>query len=206
MLRRLGLGIATSIALRRSDGSYGDEFGFDFEENEKKIRNDLKRKLNVDDYEWEVYYDCIILRLKKDVFKKYIHELIKECEPLVHCTILDDIKKGKVKLDENFNQENYPLEIEQYTDSDEDHDIGDFYQKWNNKAELPNYFTFPERWLIKNRNLKEEIHIEINYIVIAEMFKFLYLEEENELLGVMNNIKDSYFKNYLAKNMFFLVM
>ena len=117
MGQSLALGITTKITIRKKKGYEEEDINY--------ALKDLKKIINIDDY--EIKYkgeDGILLKLKEEIFNNNIHDFLKEIDQLtssryyfIDCLMENEAKT--IKFDKNFNKENYPIKLKWYDENDE---------------------------------------------------------------------------------------
>lgn len=167
------------------------------------IRKHLCRYFNLDFYELTNNKEdnSIVLKIKKDMLENNIHDCLKNFSQLIKPTILRDLDLNNI---EDFNQENYPITYE-YQESIVENRYGLCYEE----SIFPPATQFGDPfWLYWDCDLlgyNEKYRIWITAENIWIDYNKFASEDETALLFIMNNMKNLYFKNPLAKNIFFYI-
>lgn len=219
MGRYLALGVASSVYLRRDERRC--EPNFDFKKNEKRIKDNLSKMLDITKYNIAVDKDYMCLEIKPDDFNNNINDLIEELNPLIRCNVYvekkesktesgdvyDSLKElGRMLINEKPKYEMIsPLTIKKYEKDDGKHRAGYIYSEWNDLEEWPDYYAAPEQWLFDDEELKDKIKANISYILLWQDWDKISGEDETKLLSLMNIMSRKYFSSSLSKNIFFFI-
>lgn len=216
MGRQLANGIATKfVVVKRKD-----YINFDFKKEQDKILNHLNQYIDISSYDIETCDDGLVFSIKKDFFNKHIHELLKEIEPLTSSDIyflfnLYDEKYRNIDINsDNFNNENYPLELKF---CDENYQFKDNYQKQRleNKFFIENddnmiieedVFITSNYWpFVENKELLDKLKIYTSVIMLWIDWSKIDMESETHLLLILNTLKNKYYKNPLARDLIYFI-
>lgn len=205
MGRYLANGIPTKICvfLRKNQVTLKDDL------NEIKI--DLSKYVDLSMYETIVYDDAFEFKLKKEIFNKNIHELIKEIDPITPCdsylfcnlfynqkidVLSDEFNKIKIELnkygdDLEFENQNYITEDEYYIKSK------DSYIKEAN--------SFPYQFWVLDNDVRKRYYVNMDFIMLWLDYDKYDGEDETQMLRILNNMKTSYYKSVLSKSLVYFI-
>lgn len=115
MGRYLALGVATTIQLSKKKNYWVKNYNL--LENKQEIMDELNDLVDVSKYDCKELENKIILTMKPECFNDNIHDLIKELYPMIDCkTCMEHDGEIKFEFDDNFNKENYPINLSTYED------------------------------------------------------------------------------------------
>lgn len=219
MGRYLANGIPTRIILH-----YNDNVKKTNDEDLKQIKKDLKRYLNINNYNLNIddQNRKIIFEIDKDFFESNIHNCIKE----ISCLTLPYIERkersenlglydlnglSEKEIMKDFSQETYPIHLikkhdriypERYKYVIEENTLQssstyhqNYWLYWESSV-LGGYTYF-------SRPKKYSVNIELIQLW-ADINKYCG-EDENYLLYILNNLKTKYYNNPLSKNLIYYI-
>lgn len=194
----LGLGLVTTILLKRKRGIWQPN-EFDFVKNEKKVKEQLSKLIDVTKYNVEVHEDCMVFEAKIECFNDNIHDLVKDLDPLIGCNRVFD---KRPVFDDNFNQDNCPLLLtkeKRYSDRER------YYSSWDSREDF-SFGEEPEWWLFDDKEFKEKISVQMGYVPLWSDFNKYVGEDPTWMLKIMNKMSRKYFSSSLSRNIFFAIM
>ncbi len=160
-------------------------------ELEKNLRKDLKRFINTDDYESEIYQNGVVFTLKEDVFNNNIHDLISKLSKKMYLSILDYELEDNMKVfqSKEFNQENYPLILKM---DDEDRPI--FLYKGKEISGLDSANWYDNYWLVTYCSDKRTKNVTITFDILSLWFSCDKIFSEDDVLfsRFFNDIKTDF--------------
>ncbi len=176
-----------------------------------KLIKEIKKYVKLNHYETTVYDNGYTFKLDTDFFNNNIHEAIKSFYKKTEFYprhILDWLSDEPIKLDKNFNQNNYPITL-----------TYDYEKKYKGTEGLILQNEFlgferqfpPEYWIIYDAELpryyNHNYKIEIEYITIwSDLDKYVG-EDESNMLRLLNKFKTKVLaeENPLIKNIMFFI-
>lgn len=177
-----------------------------------EILKEVSKYVNIHDYDILVDKEVLNLFLKKEIFDENIHELIKELEPITSCR--SHLLYNK-KIDwDNFDQERYPINLKEY---DDEYNYQNDYDRKNLKEKkyiecIDEEFDCVEpfypinKWMIwGNKLLSENLEVYFYNIQLWCDWNKYDGEDETRLLYILNNLKKSYYKTKLGKDLIYYV-
>lgn len=199
MGRNLSLGIVTTLRIEKKKDIWKQN-DIDLFKSKEEIKKELEKTFDISNYDWYDCEDSFVLTLKPEHFNANIHELIKELYPLIDCRIdlfgdSDDYQN--IKLDENFNSDNYPITIEAKEKG--------FRCSWYSTEWLDSSGGV-ERSLFDNKEYCKKINITAWYIPFWYDCSKISMEDETILLSIMNKMSRTYLKTALSKNILFFIV
>lgn len=215
MGRYLANGVVVNLQIvKRENGR-----DLDISKQKDKIILQLSKFLNMENYSLEEYDNGYEFTLKKDFFDNHIHELIREINPITDCReCLFYSSNGKnykdIKVDENFNKKNYPIELCLYDDSynyqsdwQKDKMMGNFYMKIENEEVNLTEPFFPSNvWLIAdNRELFDNFKVYISFAMLWSTIDKVSFEDDSTLLFILNHFARKTLTSPLSKNLLFFI-
>jgi hypothetical protein len=207
MGRYLANGIPTTISVVL-------ERGYEVEKNDlTEIKKDLSKYVDLSMYELVKYDNGYEFELKKEVFNKHIHELIKELEPLTSCRsyfMFNLLDKYDINvLSDEFNKDNYKIELSKYGDNPE-------YEKENyirenayyircQKGHISEASSYPYQFWALSSEIRKKYYVDMSFIMLWMDYNKYNGEDETPMLKVLNSMKSSYYKNPLSKSLIYFI-
>lgn len=186
-----------------------------------KIKKHLSRYFNMDSYDVDISDEqSFSFRINADFFKNNIYDCCRELEKVtrfydsglfdVSDSLVEEyqemgISKIISKKPKLFSEKNFPLNVE-FRDDDLYY-VGATINDYNG-GKFGYGLDMEEYWLYWNCDIlgyKGKYRINLYIILLGLDYNKFYSEDETYLLYVVNNIKNSYYKNPLSKNNIFYI-
>ena len=194
MGRYLSCAVATSMVVeKKNDKPFGKE-------ELNKLKQSIGRIFDLDLYNIKEEENLISLEIKKNVFNANIHELCRELNKsffLLTFLLYDD-----EYLDEDKHDEEWPISIEEITDSNGY--ILDLGEDANNDCESENLSLFGFSPLLRREISNwHDYSFDIQGILLFLDGDKADFEDETEFVCLLNWFKKDYFKTKLSGSIVF---
>ena len=186
MGRYMEMGVASQIRIIKKD-----DCELTPTELEKNLRKDLKRFINTDDYESEIYQNGVVFTLKEDVFNNNIHDLISKLSKKMYLSILDYELEDNTKVfqSKEFNQENHPLTLKM-----DDDGKPTFFYKDEEIGRSSSIDWHDNYWLVSYSPDKSTRKVTITFDVLSLWYSYdkIFSEDDVFFSRFFNNIKTDF--------------
>lgn len=217
MRKYVAAGIACEV------GIYRDQLDFEnkFKRRKTEIKEDIKKYINVDNYNIEEKDDFICYNIKEDFVNDHLHNFIKEINPLLdikNCFLSFMYEKDYDEIDidsDDFNKDNYNFKLKffdenyKYNSEKEKRKFKNRYgiEKENNKYPLYVPLYEDNLWMFREKRIvMEDIQIYTSYIVLWFDYNEINGQDERRVIKLLNVFAQNYFKNPLSKDFHFYIM
>ena len=202
MGRYFANGVATTIIIRNKKSSIFEKI--DLKLNKKRILNQINKYLSIKDYRISFDKDIILLRIKKDIFNKNIHSLLKEIDSLTDCNdyLSHYLFNKKINVNScDFNPDNYKIILQK---SKED---GSYYINAHNiiTEDMCGAYTCNSWIFWDDYKLRNTLRADIGAILLWFDSEKYIGEDESKILSILNTLKTRYYKTPLSKDMIFYI-
>lgn len=223
MGRNLCNGIPTKITISKKNNSH------EIENDKDALLKNISHYINISDYDIASDKDTLELSIKKDIFNNNFLDCLKEVHELTeieypYIKIFGDSDEGK-EFDYTIRFKPKIDYIKEMVPTDHKVNLK-VYDDINNKDNYYQHVLFGKTvleidgdkltdvfhtnyydnyWILYDTKLEDYYSVHIEFIPLWMQVGKIYGEEENHVIYIINNLKSSYYKSKLSKDLFYCI-